>query len=97
MVANRFRVLLNVIPLKPSKVKVITQACVALHNFLKKESNLQYVGVNPEEDIDRRFRFVYGPSKQKGNRPKTEALRIREEFKEYVNGCGSVPWQDSMI
>ncbi|KAJ8932070.1 hypothetical protein NQ314_014972 [Rhamnusium bicolor] len=71
ILANRFRVLLNVIPLKPSK------------------------GVNPEEDIDRRFRFVYG--KQKGNRPKNEALRIREEIKEYVNGCGSVPWQDSMI
>ncbi|KAJ8964066.1 hypothetical protein NQ314_005149 [Rhamnusium bicolor] len=70
--------------------------CKAIYEELKDEY-LHYVGVNPEEDIDRRFRFVYGLNKQKCNRPKTEALRIREEFKEYVNGCGSVLWQDNII
>ncbi|KAJ8929035.1 hypothetical protein NQ314_018304 [Rhamnusium bicolor] len=93
ILANRFRILLNVIPLKSNKAKVVTQVCVALHNFLRKESNLQY----PEENIDKRFRFIYGLSRQTGNRPKNEVIQIREEFKEYANGCGSVPWQDNMI
>lgn len=97
ILANRFRVLLNTIPLKAQKAKTITQACCALHNFLRKESKINYLGNNPENDIDRRYRFVYGLSKQQNRRPKNDILMIREEFKEYFNGCGSVSWQNDMI
>ncbi|KAJ8977069.1 hypothetical protein NQ317_017231 [Molorchus minor] len=97
ILANRFRILLHTIPLKPDKAKIIIQACCALHNFLRAELNKTYMGNNPDADIDRRYRFVYGLSRQQSRRPRTEALRIREEFKEYFNGCGSVPWQNDMI
>lgn len=96
ILANRFRILLNTIPLKPEKAQIIVQACVALHNYLRKELTVQYTGVNPEEEIDRRCRFLYGLSRQKGNRSSNEAIQIRQEFLEYVNGPGAVPWQENI-
>ncbi|KAJ8959581.1 hypothetical protein NQ314_006230 [Rhamnusium bicolor] len=52
---------------------------------------------NPEENIDRRSNFIYGLSRQNSNRTRSEVIQIRDEFKEYVNGCGSVPWQNDII
>lgn len=80
ILANRFRVLLNVIPLRPGKATVITQACCALHNFLNQESNNTYLDTSVDEDIDRRYRFVYGLSKQNYGRPTNEALGVQEIF-----------------
>lgn len=97
ILANRFRVLLNTIPLKPEKAKIITQACCALHNFLKKEMKNTYLGNDPNDEVDRRYRFVYSLSRQNYGRPRNEAISIREEFKEYFNGCGRVPWQDDLF
>lgn len=91
ILSNRFRVLPNVNSLSPEKVCTITQACCVLHNFLRVKLKLQYISANPEEDIDLRCTFVYGLPQQCRNRPKTTALKVREEFKEYVNGCESVP------
>lgn len=94
ILANRFRILLTTIPLQPEKVKLIVQASCALHNFLLEENKTEYVGTNPDEEVDRRFSFVYGLSRQYGKKPKNEAIKIREEFNLYVNGCGRVPWQN---
>lgn len=97
ILANRFRVLLNTIHLSSEKAKIITLACCTLHNFLKKEAKSSYLHTNPEDDIDKRYRFIFGLSRQQAKRPKNEVLLIREEFKEYFNECGAVPWQDEMI
>jgi len=96
ILANRFRVLLNTIPLVPEKATLITQCCCVLHIFLR-ANNSRYLGTNLELEIDKRYRFVYGLSKQNYGRPKNEALQVREEFKEYFNTCGRVPWQDNII
>lgn len=97
ILANRFRILLTTIALHPEKAKLITQACCALHNFLQNENCVEYIGNNPEEEIINKYRFPYGLSRQFGKKPKNEAIRIREEFKEYVNSCGRVPWQDDLL
>ncbi|XP_050510944.1 uncharacterized protein LOC126887446 [Diabrotica virgifera virgifera] len=96
ILANRFRVLLNVNLLVPEKVKIVTLACCALHNFLRHELKTKYTGVNPERDINKKYTLACGLSAQGGNRPKKLAIEIREEFKEYVNGVGSVSWQEDM-
>lgn len=96
ILANRFRVLLNVIPLKPEKAKIITKACCVLHNFLNKKSRHANIK-NLEEEINKNFKFAYGLGVQNYGRPRSEAVNIREEFKEYFSGCGQVPWQDDMI
>ncbi|KAK5648168.1 hypothetical protein RI129_003060 [Pyrocoelia pectoralis] len=97
ILANRFRILLHVNALEPQKVCIIVQAACALHNFLRKESSLAYIGTNPEEDIDRRYALAYSIRKQLGNRASNTALAIRDEFTEYVNGVGSVEWQENMF
>lgn len=96
ILANRFRILLNVIPLCPDKVKIVTQACCVLHNFLTRESKLQYVDQNPSE-INTLSNFVYGlTAPRQSRRPTAEAIHIREEFTQFVNGCGAVPWQNNI-
>ncbi|KAG5869621.1 hypothetical protein JTB14_018091 [Gonioctena quinquepunctata] len=97
ILANRFRCLLNVSAPCPDKVKIITEACCALHNFLSYEMKSYYTRKDPAEEIDNRYTFVYGLSVQAGNRPKTEAIQTRKEFKDYFNGVGSVPWQEDML
>lgn len=97
ILANRFRCLLNVSALCPEKVKIIAKSCCALHNFLSHEMKTRYTGTDPAAEIDNQYTFVYGLSAQAGNRPKTEAIQTREEFKDYFNGVGSVPWQEDML
>lgn len=92
ILANRFRLLLSTIPLSPDKATIITQACCVLHNFLHKEMGSTYLGSNPEEEIDE-YKFIFGLTRQNHGRPRGVAISVREEFKDYFNGCGSVPWQ----
>ncbi|XP_031333878.1 uncharacterized protein LOC116163884 [Photinus pyralis] len=97
ILANRFRVLLHINPLGPTKAKVVTQCCCVLHNFLKTEVPSYYIGDNTEAELDHTYTLQYGLSAQGGNRVKNEILAIREEFKQYVNQEGAVSWQESMI
>lgn len=91
ILANRFRILLNTIPICPEKAKVITQTCCVLHNFLGKEAN------GKSNDIKDNYKYLYSLRNEKGRRPKNEALGIRNEFMEYFNTIGSVPWQTDLI
>lgn len=86
--ANRFRIFLTTINLRPQKVQNIALACCALHNFLKAENPTQF-----EDNFEKNFVFKFGLSKQSGNRPKNLSLDTRDEFKNYFNIEGSVPWQ----
>lgn len=97
ILSNRFRVLLNVNPVTPEKVKIVTQACCALHNFLITEMKTRYTGTDPDEEINRQFTFVYGLNSQAGNRPKAAAIQTREEYNIFFNGVGRVAWQDDKI
>lgn len=89
MLANRFRILLNKINLRPEKVRLITLTCVILHNYLITKTPAKYA-----EDVDKRFTFRYGLSQQSGNRPTNQSIHIRQEFLEYFNTVGAVSWQD---
>ncbi|KAB0802358.1 hypothetical protein PPYR_04544 [Photinus pyralis] len=93
ILANRFRVLLTPINLKPKKVELITLACIALHNFLSKENHTSYTEIQEDgycqmQDIGR----------QGGNRSSALALRIRDEFKDFFNSeDGAVDFQHNAI
>ncbi|KAG5860925.1 hypothetical protein JTB14_001996 [Gonioctena quinquepunctata] len=78
ILAKGFRCLINVRALRPEKLRIITKACCALHNFLYHQMETQYTGKDPAEEIDNRYTFVYGLSVHVGNRPKTEAVQTRE-------------------
>ncbi|KAB0789962.1 hypothetical protein PPYR_15278 [Photinus pyralis] len=94
ILTNRFRVLLNIISLDPSKAQTLTLACIVLHNFLRTRSPNGYDV--KEQNIDRRFTFKYTLSRQAGNRSTASALDNRNEFVQYVNGIGAVEWQNDL-
>lgn len=96
ILSTRFRVLLNINFLVPDRVKVITQACCVLHNFLGKELKTQYTGMDPESEINGQY-TLHGLNAQAGNRSTKSAIATRVEFMEYVNGVGRVPWQNEKI
>lgn len=96
ILCNRFRILLNTINLTPQKAKTITLACIALHNFLLTNCPKNYDFINENNEPNDRFRYVYALSQQSGNRSSRSALDNRQEFVEYVNGIGAVPWQDDL-
>lgn len=94
ILANRFRVLLNPIPLSVSKVEMITYACVLLHNFLLSKQAQWYVppqyrGANP----DIHDSGLDSVGRQGGNRTPESAAEVRDNFNEYFNTAGSVTWQ----
>lgn len=88
ILANRFRILLSTINLGPEKVQIVTQACCALHNFLRAEEPSTTF-----EEVDGQYIFQFGLSQQGGNRPKQSSISVRNEFMNYFNNEGAVPWQ----
>ncbi|KAM0736898.1 putative nuclease HARBI1 [Formica fusca] len=100
ILANRFRILLNVIPLSANKVELITYACCLLHNFILKQ-NIQ--GCFPlefhheDEDCDQSLSSLRSITRQGGNRPTENAMEIRDKFRNYFITVGTVPWQEDAI
>ncbi|XP_046407497.1 protein ALP1-like [Ischnura elegans] len=105
ILSNRFRIFLSPINLSVEKVEKITLACLALHNFLRTKKDTSYVcsGLVDEETADgllipgmwRNDPRLHNPLvRQGGNRAHNSALVIREEFTNYFNGEGQVPWQN---
>lgn len=102
ILVNRFRVLLNPINLSRDKVVLITQACCALHNFIKIEcaedpkadnknaENATLRNITRETPVLHNVRYNNG-------RPSNRYIAIREQFKDYFNNHGAVPWQDDKV
>lgn len=65
--------------------KVIKAACV-LHNYLSEDNEIQ---------TENSMNSVLRPLRRGGNSPSITAYQIREEFSNYFNGSGSVPWQNT--
>lgn len=72
---------------------MITLTCCVLHNFCREHCSLQY-RINEEKNNDKEFLFIHNIAQQIGNRSANSALQIRNEFMEYVNNEGRVPWQN---
>lgn len=95
ILANRFRVLLNPIPLAPHKVELITLASVALHNYLATENWTLYADINAIDINNQHLEHIV---RQQGpNRAANTALKVREEYMHYFCNEGSVPWQIDAI
>lgn len=80
------------ISLQPDKVKLITLACCALHNYLRKNapSTLTVSDTQPE--------LCNLPSlPPEALRPSSAALHVRDLFCDYFNGVGNVSFQHEAI
>ncbi|XP_036150116.1 uncharacterized protein LOC118648027 [Monomorium pharaonis] len=98
IMANRFRILLNTIPLSVEKVELITYTCCILHNFLLQKKAHSYIPLelrnNISESIQSNLNSILH---QNGNRCTDRAVIIRDHFCTYFNTIGTIPWQDIRI
>ena len=96
----------------PDDARVIVKAIICLHNLLRTDVVGRAMYTPPElldgEDVqtctfqrglwrDMTGNGLVNLSHQGGNRHARRPLELREEWTNYFNGAGAVPWQDKMI
>lgn len=91
ILASRFRILRNPIPLDVEKVQLITHVCCILHNFL-----LEHQPVAEDEKVEPWLTEDL-PGSDRQTRSKEFFHRVRNEFILYFCSNGAVSWQDKMI
>ncbi|XP_047101048.1 protein ALP1-like [Schistocerca piceifrons] len=93
--SNKFGVLLSPIRLSAKKVDIVIRVCCVLHNFILEQKSQCYI---PPEIGNRTFASTMeGIQQQNGRNPTVNALRIRDQFRNYFNTVGSVPWQQQCV
>ena len=106
ILANRFRVLLAPMNLRPKKVKTIVLATLVLHNLLRKLAPASVNNNLDTEDIERGI-VIEGRWRSQGTmlalqesdarNAAEEAKHVREQFMEYFCNEGAVPWQNRYL
>lgn len=92
MMSNKFRILLQTIPLSVSKVELITKVCCLLHNFVLARNSQGYAPQNVDE-----LPCLPSISVRGANRSTDNAREVREHFSWYFNTVGRVPWQERCV
>ena len=80
IIVNRFRVLAKYIHLERTKCTVVTNACIALHNFLLLKKDACYATA---ADNDQPQQMSRNLAHQGGNRNQGTARDIRDELCDY--------------
>ena len=109
ILANRFTVFLSPMSVTPQSAEKIVLASCLLHNYLRTESPSRYTpsgtcdresiasGVVTPGDWRNEGNCFQPLAQQSGNRYSQTAKDVREQFSEYFNTTGQVPWQDNAI
>lgn len=101
ILANRFRVMLNPICVKPERINHIVLACCALHNMLRTIAPMRYVlpadvVINHQNHGDVQLQGAKVTSRRSATQA---AKQIRDYLctNYFFSEEGSVPWQENMI
>ena len=107
IMSSRFGVFQKALPLDPEIVTSVVLAACVLHNFLRSKSSSRQVyspdGTFDKDNTPGEWRANVGPSnmenfvQQGGNRNRSDARGVRDEFCDYFNSNGQVPWQWDVI
>lgn len=93
MMTKKFRIFELAMLTHPDKTNIFVLACCVLHNVIRvKEGTMSQVYddmMNIAVECDNKQETVRA-------RAARAAYNIRDNFKEYFNTEGSVPWQDNM-
>ena len=107
IMANRFQIFMSTMQHQPSTIRIITTACIVLHNLMRiRYPRIQNQLLDREDGGHnlipgewrkshnmRDCRTVQGP-----NRANRDGKQLRNLLKHWVNSpAGSVPWQENMI
>ncbi|GFO05888.1 protein antagonist of like heterochromatin protein 1 [Plakobranchus ocellatus] len=92
LLTKRFRLFNTKMLLAPEKATAVVKCCVALHNYLISERDRTYMNNLYEHESY----TLPTMQNQAGNRHTQEAIRVRDEFRDYFCTIGQVPWQANM-
>lgn len=108
ILTKRFKIFQNAIKFEPRKVRNIVMACCHLHNYLCSKNRASYL---PPQEIDKEdittgaeepgswrqdTPQMHSLQKTKGNAT-VLAKTIRDDFCEFFNTSGAVPWQNKCL
>ena len=105
ILANRFRVFLTTINLRPDKVTNAILAACCLHNVMVENSRHVYISARDVDDTTghtitdgdgRQDQASVGMPATSNRNASENAKKQRQELTEYVSSLGSVPRQDEM-
>ena len=107
IMGSRFRVLSTKIALVPGKAEKVVLACATLHNVLRKLAQEEYQESSSMDKENVRNGNIQPGSwrnettmmpleRSTGRNPSNHCKRIRDEFCNYFNNEGQVPWQRRM-
>lgn len=107
ILASRFKIFQKPIKLSPKKAKIVVMACCHLHNLLMKQKNYIRNGeVNMEDCVS--VTVIHGNWRNEPNQllniertragnSTTLAKEVRDDFCEYFNTMGAIPWQNKCL
>ena len=108
IMASRFRVFHRPLMVYPKNVTLVIKGALVLHNFLRNEVGVQYVGESTADYEDATGTLHPGDWRKEvstnqlhsmrpaGVRGSNDATRIRDQFKNYFSSeIGSVSWQNA--
>lgn len=108
----RFQIFRSAMRYDPDDASKIILACCCIHNMLRTEAVGRHMYTPPafiDEEDELMYRFQPGEWRQEpalgiinfrnqgGNRHANAALQLRDEWCNYFNAEGAVPWQEHMI
>lgn len=99
IIANKWRILLKSIETKPEKSDIIVKAICILHNII---IDCEGIDMNLLEKVDKLLdtqgdKLIGIGKSRKNNRAAKTPMNLRDDLKNYFNGCGSVPWQQKYL
>lgn len=105
ILANKFQLFQKEIDLSVEKVEKITLAACALHNFVRARDGFEEKILDLENTSSISFETgswrnevsLTNMQSCKGNRSGDGGRKVRDAYSEYLNGKGSVPWQDDAV
>lgn len=108
ILASRFRIFLTEINLTPAKIDKVVLASCALHNFLRRESNSYIIATSVDnEDTEtgetlygewrKDSQIIHGLKNTNSKNSSNDAKQCRNNYMNYFNTIGIVPWQDKMV
>lgn len=107
ILAARFRIFHTAINLKIENTEAVVMACLVLHNFLRRESQMYTTADSLDREniedgslrLGERCDLQHMHNLQLGKRGaiSEQAKAVRENFKCYFNNEGAVPWQDKAL
>jgi len=96
ILSNRFRIFRTAMQVQPDVVCDVVMACCALHNYLRKKSNVEactQCDSSEETDSDLYIDTVNHETRVSGSSYNATAKAVRDKLARHFIGTGQIPWQ----